>query len=70
MGFRLASYALVSISAATAAVDSALATPAGTGLPPLDARGPAELFDLVGLDSWLDWSQAFTGSGPAESAKD
>ena len=68
LGFRLAIYPLVAIAAATAAVDTALATLAGTGRPPLDARGPAELFGLVGLDGWLDWSQAFTG--PAKSTKD
>lgn len=70
MGFRLAIYPLVSLAAAAAAVDNALATLAASGLPPMAAHGPAELFSIVGLDGWLDWSQEFTGSTAAKSTTD
>lgn len=65
MGFRLAIYPLLAITAAAAAVDAALGTLADSGLPPTDAQGPAELFGLVGLDGWLDWSREYeTPSSP------
>ncbi|TFV33466.1 hypothetical protein E4K10_34900 [Streptomyces sp. T1317-0309] len=52
------------------AVDAALSTLAESGLPPTDVHGPAELFGIVGLDGWLDWSQEYTRSTAAGSATD
>ncbi|MET8642285.1 isocitrate lyase/PEP mutase family protein [Streptomyces sp. NPDC004096] len=70
LGFRLAIYPLLSAAAAAAAVDAALSTLAESGLPPTDVHGPAELFGIVGLDGWLDWSEEYTGSTAAGSATD
>ncbi|MFC9083713.1 hypothetical protein ACFTY7_43495 [Streptomyces sp. NPDC057062] len=70
LGFRLAIYPLLSAAAAAAAVEAALSTLAESGLPPTDAHGPAELFGIVGLDGWLEWSQEYTGSTAAGSATD
>jgi 2-methylisocitrate lyase-like PEP mutase family enzyme len=55
LGYRLAIYPVMSIAAAAAAIDSALAGLRDTGLSPQNAAGPAELFRIVGLDEWLRW---------------
>ncbi|MER5659880.1 isocitrate lyase/PEP mutase family protein [Streptomyces mirabilis] len=67
MGFRLAIYPLLAITAAAAAVDAALGTLAHSGLPPTNTQGPAELFGLVGLDRWLSWSKEYETAPSADS---
>lgn len=55
LGYRLAIYPIMGLAAASAAVQSALASLRDTGLPPLDAAGPGELFETVGISEWLRW---------------
>ncbi|WNE95966.1 isocitrate lyase/PEP mutase family protein [Streptomyces luomodiensis] len=67
LGFRLALYPAITASAAVTAVDTALATLGERGRPPeQDAHGPAALFDIVGLDDWLEWSEHYTGTSAAK----
>jgi 2,3-dimethylmalate lyase len=68
LGFRLAIYPSMAASAAVTAVDNALAALGGHGRPPEEdeTHGPAELFRIVGLDDWLQWSERYTGTSSAK----
>ncbi|MBO3678244.1 oxaloacetate decarboxylase [Streptomyces sp. NEAU-YJ-81] len=67
LGFRLALYPAITAGAAVTAVDTALATLGEQGRPPeQDAFGPADLFKIVGLDDWLEWSEHYTGTSAAK----
>ncbi|MCX2963201.1 isocitrate lyase/PEP mutase family protein [Gordonia aquimaris] len=55
LGFSVGIYPAVTIAAAAGAVRSALHQLIANGLPPVDGEGPADLFEIVGLSSWLEW---------------